>query len=80
MKFYTNVYYDYSSILYAEIDDHGNRKYLESPFVQTVFLPSKSKTDQISISGEYLSELKFDSFDSYKEFIKNYSEVKNFDI
>jgi DNA polymerase elongation subunit (family B) len=80
MKFYTNVYYDYSSILYAEIDDHGNKKYLESPFVQTVFLPSKSKTDQISISGEYLSELKFDSFDSYKEFIKNYSEVKNFDI
>jgi len=80
MKFYTNIYYDFSEMLCAEIQSDGTRKYLSKPFTPSVFLSSKKKTDNVSIAGEYLTEMKFDSYDSYKEFVKSYSEVKNFDI
>lgn len=80
MKFYTNVFYDFQSMLYTEIQPDGSRKYLSQEFTPSVYLPSKTKTDYKSITGEYLAEMKFDSYDSYKEFIKSYSDVKNFDI
>ena len=80
MKFYTNVYYDFQSMLYTEIQPDGTRKYLSQEFTPSVYLPSKTKTEKISIGGEYLAKMNFDSYDSYKEFIKSYSDVKNFDI
>ena len=80
MKFYTNVYYDFQSMLYTEIQPDGTRKYLSQEFTPSVYLPSKTKTEKISIGGEYLAKMNFDSYDSYKEFMKSYSDVKNFDI
>lgn len=80
MKFYTNVYYDYKKILLSEKDDNGNTTYREEDIKPNVFLPSKTKTEFKSIGGEYLSKLEFDSYDEYKEFIKSYSHIPNFDI
>ncbi len=80
MKFYTNVYYDYKKILLAEKDEFGDTNYNEVDFQNSLFLSSNDKTKFKSIDGKYLSEIKFESYDSYKEFIDQYSNIKNFDI
>ena len=79
MKFYTNIFYDFQNILIAE-KVNGITKYRSELFAPTVYLPSTKKTNLTSIKGEYLSEMKFDSFQEYKEFIEKYSDVPGFDI
>lgn len=80
MTVYTNVFYDYKKILLAEKNERGQTEYKEVEFENSLFVPSKDKTNFKSISGEYLSEIKFESFDSYKEFVDQYSNIKNFEI
>lgn len=80
MRFYTNVFYDYKKILLAEKNEFGETKYKEVDFQNSLFLPSKDKTNYKSIVGEYLAEIKFESYDSYKEFVEQYSNIKNFEI
>ena len=80
MKFYTNVFYDYKNILLAEKDEFGNTEYRQVDFQNYLYLPSKDKTNFKSIDGQYLAEIKFESYDSYKEFVEQYSNIKNFDI
>ena len=79
-NFYTNAYYDYESILVSERQSDGTRKYKREPFVPSLFIPSNTETEHKSIHGEYLSEMTFDSYSSYKEFNEKYSNIKNFDI
>lgn len=79
MNFYTSVFYDFDSILYAE-KENGITKYRSEKFVPKIYLPSKKKTDFISIHGQPLSEMTFDSYQSYKEFQEKYSDVPNFEI
>lgn len=79
MNFYTNVFYDFNSILYAE-KENGKTKYKSEKFTPKVYLPSKKKSDHLSIHGQSLSEMTFDSYQSYKEFIEKYSEIKDFEI
>jgi len=80
MKFYTNIYYDYKSILFSEISSDGSRTYKSESFVPTLFIPVKKNTDYRSISGEFLSKMDFESYDSYKEFLEKYSDIPNFEI
>jgi len=80
MSFYTNVHYDFKSILYTEIQDDGSRKYISENFVPSLYLETNDKTEFKSIDNRYVSEMTFDDFDSYKEFIKSYSNVNNFEI
>jgi DNA polymerase elongation subunit (family B) len=79
MSFYTNIYYNFDSVLIAERDGK-TKKYKKEKFTPSLFLPSTTKTNYKSISGEYLAEMKFDEYSSYKEFIDNYSNVRNFEI
>jgi hypothetical protein len=79
MNFYTNVFYNFDSILYAE-KENGVTKYRSQKFVPKVYLPSKKKTDFISIHGQHVSEMTFSSYDSYKEFLEKYSDVPGFEI
>ena len=79
MKYYTNIYYDFDEMLVVEIDNN-KREYRRLKFTPSVYLPSKNKTNTKSISGEYLSEMTFDSYSSYKEFITKYKEIPGFQI
>jgi DNA polymerase elongation subunit (family B) len=79
MNFYTNVFYDFKSILYAE-KENGVTVYRSEEYVPSVYLPSKKKTDFLSIHGEHVSEMTFDSYQSYKEFNEKYADVPNFEI
>lgn len=79
MKYYTNIYYDFDEMLVVEIDN-GKREYRRQKFTPSVYLPSKKQTDKKSISAEYLSEMTFDSYSSYKEFISKYKEIPGFQI
>ena len=79
MNFYTNVYYDFKSILYAE-KENGVTVYRSEEYVPSVYLPSKKKTDFLSITGQYVAEMTFDSYQSYKEFNEKYADVPNFEI
>lgn len=79
MNFYTNVFYDFKSILYAE-KENGVTVYRSEEYVPSVYLPSKKKTDFLSIHGQYVSEMTFDSYQSYKEFCEKYADVPNFEI
>ena len=73
-NFYTNAYYDYESILVSERQSDGTRKYKREPFVPSLFIPSNTETEHKSIHGEYLSEMTFDSYSSYKEFNEKSTE------
>lgn len=79
MKFYTNIFYDFANILIAE-KDNGVTKYRSEKFAPSIFLPSTKSTKIKSISGQSLSEMKFDSYQQYKEFIEQYSDLPNFEI
>jgi DNA polymerase elongation subunit (family B) len=79
MNFYTNVYYDFDSILYAQ-KENGTTKYRSEKYVPKVYLPSKTKTHITSVNGQSLAEMTFDSYQSYKEFQEKYSDVPNFEI
>ena len=79
MNFYTNVFYDFKSILYGE-KENGKTVYRSEEYVPSVFLPSKKKTNNVSIDGQYVSEMTFDSYSSYKEFNDKYADVPNFEI
>lgn len=79
MKYYTNIYYDFNEILVAEIID-GKKNHIREKFTPSVFLPSRTKTNYKSISGEYLAEMNFDSYGSYKEFSTKYKEIPDFHI
>jgi DNA polymerase elongation subunit (family B) len=79
MKYYTNIYYNFDQILVVE-NINGKKDYIREKFTPSVFLPSRSKTNYKSISGEYLTEMTFDSYSSYKEFITKYKEIPDFHI
>jgi DNA polymerase elongation subunit (family B) len=79
MNFYTNVFYDFNSILLSE-KENGVTKYRSEKFAPSVFIPSTKPTKIKSIKGESVSEMKFDSYQQYKEFVDQYSDVPNFQI
>lgn len=80
MNFYTNVFYNFDSIHLIEKQKDGKNKYMKEQFVPSLFVPATIKTENISIDGRYLSEMTFDSYQSYKEFNDNYSDIPNFEI
>ena len=80
MRFYTSVYYDYRNILLAEKQKDGSTKYITESFKHTLFLPSNKETPVKSLTGDFLTEMKFDSYDEYKEFLEKYSSIPNFKI
>ena len=80
MSFYTNIYYNFDFILLSEIDNNGKKNFYKEKFCPSIFLPSKKVTEHKSVIGENLSEMTFESYDSYKEFVTKYSSVPGFSI
>jgi len=80
MKFYTNIFYNFECMLIAERDSDGTKTFRRSEYKPSIFLPSNKPTKHKSIDGKYMSEMFFGTFQDYKEFIKSYSDVPNFEI
>jgi DNA polymerase elongation subunit (family B) len=79
-NFYTNVYYDFDSILITERIKDGSKNFRKEPFVPSLFISSNKPTKYKSVQGSPLSEITFDSYSSYKEFKEKYSDVPGFQI
>ena len=79
-NFYTNIYYNFDSILISERKDDGSKEYITEKFTPSLFISSNKQTDFKSIDGESLSEMTFDSYESYKEFKEKYSSIPGFKI
>jgi DNA polymerase elongation subunit (family B) len=80
MKFYTNIFYNFECMLVAERNSDGSKTVTRNDYKPSVFLPSNKPTKYKSIDGKYMSEMFFGTFQDYKEFIKSYSDVPNFEI
>lgn len=79
-NFYTNVYYNFDSILISERKEDGSKEYLTEKFTPSLFLSSNKETKYKSIEGEYLAEMTFDSYSSFKEFKEKYASIPGFKI
>ena len=80
MSFYTNVYYNFESMLVAERNEDGTKVFKKESFTPSVFLPSNKPSNVKSIDGKSLTEMTFGSYQDYKEFIESYSDVPDFEI
>lgn len=80
MKFYTSVYYNYDSMLVAERKSDGTKEYTKESFTPSVFIPSNKTSKHKTIDGKPVTEMTFESYQDYKEFIDSYSDVPNFEI
>lgn len=80
MKFYTNVYYNYDSMLVAERNSNGKKEYLKEAYTPSVFVPSNKPSSFKTIEGKSVTKMTFENYQDYKEFIDNYTDVPNFEI
>lgn len=78
-SFYTNVRSIGNNICYRGIENgkHVKFKYEYSP---TIYVPSKKESKFKTLTGSFVDEVKPGSIKDTKEFIKQYSEIENFEI
>lgn len=79
MKFYTSVNRYGNTILYRGYEN-GKRIKKRIKFEPTLYVKAGSKTEFQTLSGEYVSPIKFESMSDAKEFLKKYDGVENFTI
>jgi DNA polymerase elongation subunit (family B) len=78
-NFYTNVLQYGSKILFRGIVK-GHKTTTKVPFKPSLFVKGKNKTEFRSLFGDYLERIEFGDINEAKDFIKQYSEVENFEI
>jgi DNA polymerase elongation subunit (family B) len=79
MSFYTNVYYNGSTIFCREIN--GDKRLKDSTkFESCLYIPTDKPTKMRSISGRPVDRICFNSSFESLEFKKKYDNVKDFDI
>jgi DNA polymerase elongation subunit (family B) len=78
-SFYTNVVQYGNKILYRGIDN-GNPTRARKDFSPKLFIKTQKKTKFTSLFGEHLDVMEFSEINEAKDFIKQYSEVDNFNI
>ena len=67
-------------ILYRGIDENGNRISRQEEFHPTMYVPTNDKTDWTTLDGYYVEEVKPGNIPDTRDFIKQYQNVKGFDI
>lgn len=78
-QFYTNVMQYGNRILVREIKN--GKKYLhKDAFTPTLYVRAKQESKYKSLFGDNLEPVKFLDINDAKQFVKDYSEVENFDI
>lgn len=79
MNFYTNVYYNGSTILSRSIEN-GNRKNDSTKFESCLYIPTEKNTKVKTIDGRSVDKVCFDSSFETSEFKSTYSNVAGFEI
>lgn len=79
-KFYTNVYNSFDEILLRERTTSGIGIKSEKTYSPYVFLTTTDKSTHKTITGENVNKLDFTSYAEYRDFIREYSQIKNVDI
>lgn len=77
--FYTNVKVIGNNICYRGIED-GRQIRFKHEFNPTIFVSSQKESKFKTLSGNYVEEIQPGSIKETRDFIKQYSEVSNFDI
>ena len=67
-------------ILYRGVDELGNRIERKEEFHPTMYVPTNNKTDWTTLDGFYVEELKPGNIQDTRDFVKQYKDVKGFDI
>ena len=67
-------------ILYRGIDKNGNRISRQEEFHPTMYVPTQKKTEWTTLDGYYVEEIKPGNIPETRDFIKQYQNVKGFDI
>jgi len=79
-EFYTNISMKGKNILYRGIDENGNRISRKEEFHPTLFIPSKSKTDWMTLDGYYVEPIQPGNIPDTREFINKYKNVQGFNV
>ena len=79
-EFYTNISMRGKNILYRGIDENGNRVSRKEEFNPTLFIPTKSKTEWMTLDGYYVEPIKPGNIPDTREFLNTYKNVSGFDI
>ena len=79
-KIYTNVHNSYDKILLREKDNAGLETRGEREYKPYVYIASTVESEYKTIAGESVNRLDFGSYAEYREFIRDYSTVKNMEI
>lgn len=80
MNFYTNVQTYGNNILYRGYED-GQRVQYKDAFRPSLFVPSnKTNTKYRTMHGKSVEEIQPGSIKDCRDFVKEYAEVKNFEI
>ena len=79
MKFYTSVNQYGNNILVRGLNN-GHAVQDRIAFKPALYVPNKDKATAKSLFGKPLAEIKFDSINDAKEYVKMYKEVEGFEI
>jgi len=79
MKFYTSVNQYGNNILVRGINN-GHAVQDRVPYKPSLYVPSKEKATAKSLFGKELAEVKFESINEAKDYVKRYSDVDGFEI
>lgn len=79
-EFYTNVKVIGNNICYRGIGKDGKPVKFKYEYSPTVFVPSSKESSFKSLTGNFLEEIKPGSIKETRDFIKQYSEIENFEI
>ena len=81
MKFFTSARLYGNEILYRGWDDQKGGHFCEKiEFKPTLFIPSKTKTEYVTLDGKYVSPVKPGGIKDCREFIEQYSSVEGMKI
>jgi DNA polymerase elongation subunit (family B) len=79
MKFYTSVNQYGNNILVRGVNN-GHKVLDRVAFKPSLYVPNKDKATAKSLFGTPLAEVKFDSINDAKEYVKLYKDVEGFEI
>ena len=79
-EFYTNIAMRGKYILYRGVDENGNRISRQEEFHPTMYVPTNEKTEWTTLNNYYVEEVKPGNIPETRDFIKQYQDVRGFDI
>ena len=79
MRFYTNVQMVGDNFLVRGYEN-GKHFAIREKFYPTLFVPSKKRTKQKTLDGDYVESVEPGTVRDCREFIKKYDGVENFNI